>query len=157
MNQYRQKYGIKWIFLKTKGTRIYLLILIIAGTMISVVNIGMTIILKTFVDIATGDSKENILKITFFAISFLVLEGVLGVVTSITYRVSVNRIGKKMRIEMEKRFYDAKLLELQQYHTGELMTNVTIDVDKVCECIPNFINSTVGNALTCLFAVYYLF
>ena len=157
MNQYRQKYGIKWIFSKTKGTRIYLLILIIAGTMISVVNIGMTIILKTFVDIATGDSKENILKITFFAISFLVLEGVLGVVTSITYRVSVNRIGKKMRIEMEKRFYDAKLLELQQYHTGELMTNVTIDVDKVCECIPNFINSTVGNALTCLFAVFYLF
>ena len=70
-----KKYGLKWIWKQTKGTRGYLLLLSLAGIAIGVVNMGMTTVLMNLVNIAAGNLKQSIGKNVVWAIFFRVSNG----------------------------------------------------------------------------------
>ena len=50
-----KEYGLKWIWKQTRGTRVYLLLLSLAGIAMGVVNMGMTTVLMNLVNIAAGN------------------------------------------------------------------------------------------------------
>lgn len=124
------RYGLKWIYRQTKGNRRYLIVLAVAGIVMAAVNIGMTTILKGFVDIAVGDSRISLSLNLFAAVIFLVLEGVLSLVIAVSFRVFGARIARKIRLELVSRLYHSSLLEYQSHHVGEYMTNLTEDVER---------------------------
>lgn len=153
----KSRYGLKWIYRQTKGNRRYLVVLAVAGIVMAAVNIGMTTILKGFVDIAVGDSRISLSLNLLAAVIFLVLEGVLSLVIAVSFRVFGARIARKIRLELVSRLYHSSLLEYQSHHVGEYMTNLTEDVEKVSGCFSALLRSTVGNALTAVLAIVYLF
>ena len=114
-----KKYGLKWIWKQTKGTRGYLLLLSLAVIAMGVVNMGMTTVLMNLVNIAAGNLKQSIGKNVVWAIFFLGLEGIMGLTTMVAYRMAVNQTGKRMRGELEHRVSLASLLALQKKHVGE--------------------------------------
>lgn len=124
----------------------------ISGILMAVVNIGMTTVLKEFVDIAIGDSAILLLQNFIAAVFFVALEGMLSLVTAVSYRVSCAKVARKIRLELIRHLYYSNLLEMQDHHVGEYMTNLTEDVEKVSGCLPTLVRSTVGNALTAVFA-----
>lgn len=152
-----KKYGIGWIYAQTKGNRRYLAAITAAGILTAAVNIGMTTILKRFVDIAAGDHSIPLLQNLILAVFFLILEGILSLATAVSDRVSRAKIARKIRLELADRLYCGELIEIQAHHVGEYMTNLTEDVEKVSGCAPAFVCGTVGNALTAVLAVVYLF
>lgn len=123
----------------------------------AVVNIGMTTILKGFVDIATGDSSILLSQNLIAAILLLVLEGIWSLVIAVSYQVSCAKIARKIRLELTDRLYHSSLLEMQSRHVGEYMMNLTEDVEKVSGCLSMLVRDTVGNALTAVLAILYLF
>lgn len=153
----KKRYDFGWIYAQTRGNRRYLVCLMLAGIALAVVNIGMASVLKGFVDIATGDSRMSLAENVAAAFLILVSEGLLGLITSVSYQVSCNRIGQRLRLELAARLYRSRLLEMQEHHVGEYMTNLTADVEKVSGCIPTIAKNAVGNGLTAVFAVLYLF
>ena len=151
------RYNFGWIYAQTRGNRRYLVCLVLAGIALAAVNIGIASVLKGFVDIATGDSGMTLGENVAAAFLILVTEGILSMVTSVSYQISCNRIGQKLRLELSARLYRSHLLEMQNYHVGEYMTNLTADVEKVSGCIPTIAKNAVGNGLTAVLAVLYLF
>lgn len=150
-------YNFGWIYAQTKGNRRYLVCLVLAGIALAAVNISMASVLKGFVDIATGDSGMSLGENVAAAFLILVSDGILSMVTSVSYQISCNRIGQKLRLELSAHLYRSHLLEMQNHHVGEYMTNLTADVEKVSGCIPAIAKSAVGNGLTAVLAVLYLF
>lgn len=153
----KNKYSFGWIYAQTRGNRRYLVCLVLAGVTLAAVNIGMAAVLKGFVDIATGDSRTSLAENVAAACLILVSEGILGMVSSVSYQISCNRIGQRLRMELAGRLYRSRLLEMQNHHVGEYMTNLTADVEKVSACIPTIAKNAVGNGLTAVLAVLYLF
>lgn len=152
-----KEYGLKWIWKQTRGTRGYLLLLSLAGIAMGVVNMGMTTVLMNLVNIAAGNLEQSIGRNVIWAIFFLGLEGLMGLMTMVAYRMAVNRTSQRMRGELENRIYHASLLALQKKHVGEYMTYLTADVEHVADCIPSILRKTVSNGLTTILALVYLF
>lgn len=153
----KSQYNLSWIYAQTKGNRRYFIFMTISGILMAVVNIGMTTVLKGFVDIAAGDSFRLLYQNLIAAVLFLVLEGLLSLVTAVSFRVSCAKIEQKIRLELANHLYHSSLLEMENHHVGEYMTNLTEDVEKVSKCLSVFIRSTVANALTAILAIFYLF
>ena len=112
-------YGMGWIIGKTKGSRRYFLLLSVAGVAIGAVNMGMTTVLMNLVNIAAGDLKGSLWENVLWAIFFLMLEGVMGLVTMVSYRMAVSKTGKGLRMELGERLFYAPLLKMQERHGGE--------------------------------------
>lgn len=153
----KNKYDMKWIYARTKGNRKYLVCLILAGMVSAAANIGMADVLKRFVDIAMDDSRWGLSWNIGAALLLLGIEGTVRLITEMSYRVSSNGIGRKIRLELAHCLYHSNLQEMQNHHTGEYMTNLTGDVEKVSECFPGLLRNTVGNGLAAVLAVLYLF
>ena len=98
-----KEYGLKWIWKQTRGTRGYLLLLSLAGIAMGVVNMGMTTVLMNLVNIAAGNLEQSIGRNVIWAIFFLGLEGLMGLMTMVAYRMAVNRTSQRMRGELENR------------------------------------------------------
>ena len=81
----------------------------------------------------------------------------MGIITAVSYRVSINRTSQLLRQEMSMRLYRAPLIQLQSKHTGQFMTNLTTDVEQVSECIPSILRKTIANGLSAILALGYLF
>ena len=153
----KNKYGFGWIYAQTKGNRRYLIFLTLAGIALAAANMGVASVLKQFVDIAVGDTHILLSQNVLAALTVFVLEGSSRMVTSVSYQVSCNRIGQKIRMDLTGHLYRSSLLEMQKYHVGEYMTNLTADVEKVSGCLPSLVHNTVGNGLSAVFAILYLF
>ena len=153
----KSAYGLPWIFAQTKGTRCWLLLLAVAGIAAAAVNMLMTFVLQRFVDIATGDSSMTLLRNAVNTVLVMAADRLVTLTLSVTYRNATNRTAKKLRLDMMERFYHGGLLEVQRHTTGESMTNLTADMEKVSSCVPSVIHRTVGNALSAVLAVVYLF
>ena len=150
-------YNLKWIYAQTKGVRRYLVLLLVGGIFSAGANMGMTAILQQFVAIATGESSASLGQSILIAVGIFLVEGSMGLLLSVTFRVSANKTAKKMRLDMANRLYHSSLLDVQRHTVGGLMTNVTADVEKVSSCLPSAVRNTVGNALTAVLAIVYLF
>lgn len=151
------KPDFKWICAQSHSVWVYLLILAVVGIATACVNMWMTLVLQRFVDIASGDTDISFLYNAISAVLILMMEGLLAMSLSVSYRTAINITAKKLRLDMTQRFYCSNLLSVQRHTSGEYMTNLSADVEKVSTCLPNVIRDTVGNALSAVLAVAYLF
>lgn len=149
--------NLKWICAQSRSVWFGLFLLAAVGVATACINMCMTRVLQQFVDIAAGDSNMPLLNNAVMAVLILAAEGILALCLSVSYRRSVNITAKKLRMDMAQKVYRGSLLEVQRHTSGEYMTNLTADVEKVSACLPNLIRDTVGNALSALLGVAYLF
>lgn len=153
----KQRYGLRWMYALSKGVRGYYALLAVAGIATTVVNIGLTTVLKNLVDIAAGESGLSLWRNLIVSAGFVLLEGAAAVVTSLAYRLSTEKVTKKLRLGLSQTYYGSDLLAIEKRHAGEYLTNLTVDVESVSSCIPSLIRKTVGNGLSAVAAILYLF
>lgn len=146
-----------WMSILSREVFGYLALLVVAGILTAVVNVGMTIVLKNLVDIAAGESALSLSSNILTAVALIVLEGAAGIITALCFRISVDKGVKRLRLKLCGKFYESDLAAVESRHVGEYMTYMTSDVENVASCIPSVIRNTVGNALTAVLAVAYLF
>ncbi len=150
-------YSLGWIYRQTRGSRRYLVYIALAGIASAFASLQVANILKNFMDIAIGDTSQSLLQNVLFMVGITLLEGLAFLVTGTAYQVACSKVSKKLRMELSARLYQSSLLEMQSHHTGEYITNLTADVEKVSGCFSGLIKGTVGNGLTAIGAVVFLF
>lgn len=149
--------NLKWICAQSRSVWFGLSLLAAVGVATACINMCMTRVMQQFVDIAAGDSNMPLLNNAVMSVLILAAEGILALCLSVSYRRSVNITSKKLRMDMVQKVYRSSLLEVQRHTSAEYMTNLTADVEKVSACLPDLIRDTVGNALSALLGVAYLF
>lgn len=123
----------------------------------SLANLGMALLIKAFTDFATGDGRIPLATIAGIAGLVVLAEGGLRVMISLTVRLASGRMECRLRLSMMDAAVHGKLLSVQKLHTGEILTRLTKDAEQVASCLPNLINTVLGDFLMALVALIYMF
>lgn len=136
--------SLKWIFKNSKGVFLPVVLLALVSAMMSLCVIGLTLVSKEVVDIATGANNEPFFEKILFLALLIIAELVIQTVYS---RLNI-KISGKMEIGFKtsvfKSLMNKDLSEIYKFHSGELLNRLTADVNVVVtgfiNIVPNLVN-----------------
>ena len=135
---------IKWLMGQIKPFIPYLIIIVILGTIVSLIGIYRAIITKQIIDAATGSNNDRMIK-------FLIIFGVF-IIFDISLRALNTVLSSNCSIDvfngLQKRLY-SKIIkirwdEFSSYHSGDLLTRLTSDMDAITSLFTSTIPSIIS-------------
>jgi ABC-type bacteriocin/lantibiotic exporter with double-glycine peptidase domain len=153
----KSKYGLNWIFQKTKGTRFHLVLLIFFVMLVNIITISFAYFIKIFMDIATGDIEQSLVFTGLIALAVICAGGIITIIISVIAKYIYGNTERNLRTELMDVILSRRLINISKQHTGELMTKLTVDIQAVSECYINIIRNLVGGIALALFAAASMF
>ncbi len=147
----------KWLIKYTKPYTGKLALLLFLGLFSTATTLIMAVISKELIDSATGGSKERVIRIIFIYIAFIIATQVFEVITSLVKTM----LNEKFSFGIRKQVYDKILtsswIQVQKYHTGDLMTRLTSDAGAIADGIINTITDIISLTFEFIMVFFTLF
>lgn len=149
---------IKWIFNQAKPAFHYLAIIVILAAFSAAIGTYRAIVSKQLIDAATTLQKSKLLYVLIVFGACIIIDLIIKSGASIiTAKFSVD-ISNNIRRSLYTRIMKTEWIKLSKYHSGDVLTRITSDVDAVTNMIsttmPSIISLSVlliGSFLTLLF------
>ena len=138
-NWKNQRSAMEWLARHTKPFLPSLLILLALDVVTSVVSVGMTLINRQIIDTATagGDFKNSIIIYVAILLASLIVGALTGVLATV--------INERFAFGIRLRIYDSVMHtcwdHISKYHSGDIITRLSSDVDIVASGIAEIIPS----------------
>ena len=138
-NWKNQRSAMEWLARHTKPFLPSLLILLALDVVTSVVSVGMTLINRQIIDTATagGDFKNSIIIYVAILLASLIVGALTGVLATV--------INERFAFGIRLRIYDSVMHtcwdHISKYHSGDIITRLSSDVDIVAGGIAEIIPS----------------
>ncbi|MFL0198641.1 ABC transporter ATP-binding protein [Clostridium sp. WILCCON 0269] len=147
----------KWLALQAKPFTHYLLSIVIFGSISSLIGIYRALITKRLIDIATSSQLSNLFRVLgILAVTIILDIGSRVAVTLITSKCSI-KISNNIQRKLYNGLMKTKWMEFSKYHSGDVLTRMTSDVDAITgmlvTTIPNIISLSIlliGSFITLL-------
>ncbi|AWI06374.1 ABC transporter ATP-binding protein [Clostridium drakei] len=134
----------KWLILQGKPFIHYLLFIIVFGSLSSLICVYRALITKKLIDAATLSQFHNLFRIlAVFAITIILDIGLRAAVAVITSKCSI-KISNSIQKKLYNQLMQTKWMEFCKYHSGDILTRMTSDVD----AITNMIITTIPNIIS---------
>lgn len=139
--------SLQWIYKYSKKNILAVISLSIISGLIALAFIGLALLSKQVIDIATGKLKGNILFYSGLFIGVIAFQAVLNIIYS---NIKVRTSGK-IEINIKQGLFNSllnkQMTELNKYHSGEYVNRLTSDigivVDGVVTILPQAISMVV--------------
>lgn len=147
----------KWLMLQAKPFIHYLLFIIVFGSFSSLICVYRSLITKKLIDAATSSQLSILFHIlAIFAVTIILDIGLRAAVAVITSKCSI-KISNSIQQRLYKQLMKTKWMEFCKYHSGDILTRMTSDVDAITNMlittIPNIISLSIliiGSFITLL-------
>ena len=126
---------LKWIFTQSKSALFPLLIIVILGGITSITSVYRALASKTLIDSATYSQNNLIAKWTIILISLLLIEITFKGISSVLSTFCSNKISNKLQEKIFKHITYSEWLQQSNYHSVNLLTRLTNDVDTITNVI----------------------
>ena len=126
---------IKWIFTQSKSALLPLLIIVILGGITSITSVYRALASKTLIDSATSSQNNLIAKWAIILVSLLLIEITFKGISSVLSTFCTNKISNKLQEKIFKHITYSEWLEESNYHSVNLLTRLTNDVDTITNVI----------------------
>lgn len=153
----KNKYGLNWIYEKTKGCRLQLVIYTLLILCLSAIQIVFAYFMKLFIDIATGGMDMSLMRIGLYSIVVIAIGGIIMIINSVLVKWIYGKTECNLRAELMNTIFSRRMIDISKQHTGELLTKLTVDVQAVSMCVTTLIDNMVGGAASALLATMALF
>lgn len=153
----KSRYGLSWIYEKTKGCRLVLVIYLLLVLLIPVIQLLFAYCMKLFIDIATGSLNMPLFYVGLGSISAIIAGGIVVMINTVLARYISGKIERNLRAELMDVIFSRRLINISRQHTGELLTRLTSDVSAVSMCPAVVIDDMAGQAASGLLATAALF
>lgn len=120
-------------------------------------NIVFTWILKTFVDIATGESNQSIAIILLLATFSMLVNGIACYYYRMNQTVIANKIECEVKADALDSVAKAKYSIFEKMHTADHLTRLTNDISHVTWFLIGTVDNQMQNLLKVIFSYIYLF
>jgi len=148
---------LKWILKNSKGALLSVIFLSFVSALLSLCLVGLTLVSKDVVDIATGAENghffEKIVILAFFIIAELIIQ--------IVYTRLNIKISGKLEINFKTNIFNSllnkELSAVYKYHTGELLNRLTADVNVIVNGFINIVPTLVALITRLIGAFWVLF
>lgn len=122
---------LKWMGGRTHPHIIYLIILVLAGSVSSVVKVLMAYLSKNLIDSFLGGiTKTSVMTGCLFAVAVLLLLLGKWIITVLTVRTTENMTGS-LKEEVYEKLTNADWREFASYHTGDMAARVNGDTQVI--------------------------
>jgi ABC-type multidrug transport system fused ATPase/permease subunit len=139
---------VKWIAEKIHTYLVPLILIIILSAVLSLCRVAMAVLTKGLIDAAVDGVLQKAVKTgIYFSMAIIiqiVLKGAVSLMTVRTQESMSNRIRYRLYLKLIR----AKWMEYARYHSGDIVTRMTSDVNVVVSAvvseIPEIISQSVG-------------
>lgn len=151
------KYGLNWIYIKTKGVRFHLAVYTFLVLCIPILQLTFSYFMKLFIDIATENIDIPLLQLAACTILVVVVGGIVIMINSVLVKWIYGKIECNLRAELMEVVLSRPMIDISKQHTGELLTKLTVDVGAVSMCFTTIIDNMVGGVASALLATAAMF
>lgn len=149
--------NFRWLIRQSKYSICVLCIIPLVCLISSFCHIGISMIFKGYMDIASSESSLTFLQMTIFSIIIIVIFAFTLIISSLLEGYSYSKIEKGIRTSLIQQIVQKYLLNLKKMHTAEIQNRLTSDV----ATISNFFNQLFGQMslsfFTSIFSIIFLF
>lgn len=149
--------ALKWIMASSKKELSGLVSLVICDALFSVCGVSMAVFAKLIIDEAQRGNKDEFIKNACILLAVIILQIALKLLSkAIEIRVS-GRLEMKYKTELFANILKKDFLKISEYHSGELMTRLTSDINVVSQAVTSIVPSIISTLtrLVCAFAVLF--
>ncbi len=152
-----RKYGLKWIFQKTKKCRLQMIIYAVLALCIPIIQLLFAYFMKLFIDVAVGSSNRSLLGIALYSIAAIITGGAVMMINSVLAKNIYGTTENNLRTELMGIILSRRMIDISKQHSGELLTRLTADIQAVSSCYITIAENIIGGLASALFAVAALF
>jgi ABC-type multidrug transport system fused ATPase/permease subunit len=138
---------LKWLLSQSKPVIFYLLIIIVFGSIVSIINVYRALVSKSLIDSATLGKKELIIKWIIILGVIICIEIILRTLISILSTYCSGRISNNLQKKLYAHITYCEWMEQSKHHSVGLLTRITSDVPTVTkllvDILPNLISFSV--------------
>lgn len=151
------KHQCRWIMAAAKPCLPRLLVLFSLQCGMSVLSVGMTLVNKTIIDRAIAASGRFDTRAFVLLVGLTLINLLLGSFGGYAASMVSERFTFSLRSQLYRRVLHSKWEALKGYHSGDVQTRLTGDLDTVASGICSLVPETLGLVLRLLlaFAVLY--
>lgn len=136
--------NIYWIYDKCKSSIRWISIIILIGSILSLISVGRSLVTKSLIDAATQNNSNQIIKwIVIFGVLLLV-NILLSSINTITSTYVCENIRNKMQEKLYNHIIHSTWMEHNKYHSVELLTRITNDVNTITSMITNTVPGIIS-------------
>ena len=128
---------MKWIINQGKCAILPLLAIVILGGITSMTSVYRALASKTLIDSAISSQNNLITKWAIILVSLLLIELIFKGISSVLSTFCSNKISNKLQQKIFKHITYSEWLQQSNYHSVNLLTRLTNDVDTITNVIVN--------------------
>lgn len=149
--------NFRWLVHHSKYSLNILCIIPVVCLVSSLCNIGISMIFKGYMDIASGESAITFLQMTIFSLSVIIMFAITQIVSSVLEGYSYSKTERGLRISLIEQIVRKYLLKLNKMHTGEIQNRLTTDVAEISDFYIQLFGQMSAVFFTSLLAIISLF
>ena len=137
-------HNLIWIYKRCKKTFPLIVLLIILGSLGSLLSVGTALITKKLIDSASSNNMDEVIKwIAMFAL-LLLLRIAINSVQSIVSTYSSEKTKNRLQEQLYNHILYSTWLNHKKYHSIELLTRMTNDTDAITNLLVSVIPSIIS-------------
>jgi ATP-binding cassette, subfamily B, bacterial len=129
--------NIWWIYYKCKSSFPWISLIILIGSVLSLITVGRSLITKSLIDAATQNNSDQIIKWVAILGILLLVNILLNSINTITLTYVFENIRNKIQDNLYNHIIHSTWMEHNKYHSVEFLTRITNDVNTITSMITN--------------------
>lgn len=154
-----QMHYVRWLWQYSKPYIGRISLIMFLGIVNTVITLLMALVSKQIIDDATGGVKNKVLTLIVVYFVMILATQAIGVFLTLTRTMLNERFSFGIRKQVYEKILSSRWLDVQKYHTGDLMTRMTSDAgniaDGIVTTIPAIISLIIELLLVFLMLFYY--
>ncbi|WP_077866652.1 ABC transporter ATP-binding protein [Clostridium saccharobutylicum] len=127
--------NIWWIYDKCKSSFLWISLIVLIGSMLSIINVIRSLVSKSLIDAATQNASDKIIKWIIFLGLLLLSNIALSSINTIASTYVCENIRNKMQCKLYNHIIHSTWSEHNKYHSVELLTRINNDVNTITSMI----------------------
>lgn len=137
-------HSLIWIYKRCKGTFPLVTLVIVIGSLGSLLSVGTALTTKKLIDSASSSNMNELIKwLVFFAL-LLLLSMVINSLQSIASTYSYEKTKNKLQEQLYNHIIYSTWLNHKKYHSIEFLTRITNDVDTITNLLVSVIPGIIS-------------
>lgn len=135
---------ILWIYTKCRSSFLWLFLIILISSLISIISVGRSLVSKSLIDAATQSLSNEIIKWIIILGLLLITDIILNSINTVMSTYISEIIKNKMQSNLYTHIINSLWLEQNKYHSVELLTRITNDVNTITNLIINTVPGIIS-------------
>lgn len=150
-------FNIRWIYNKCNSVTPCIILLILLGSIASLISVSIALITKSLIDSVTSFNAYNIKKYMIIMATLLLLDLLLYCLQTVIDTLGYEKLKNQLQQSIYNHLILSRLSDNSKYHSVELLTRMTNDINTIVNVVITIIPNMFSFSVMLIFSFFALF